>query len=133
MTPDDHLDDINWTRVGEAIKRRMRELRVSQRHLAGLADVSPITIRALQRGVDRSYRTLPLVKLSAALGWGPDGIIRIGRGADPAAIEAEVEAEDRIDVVGLVVDIREQLASIGDRLSRLEDQQSDGLAQRRGA
>jgi hypothetical protein len=112
----------------------MRELHVSQRRLAGIADVSPITIRALQHGIHRSYRTMPLVKLSGALGWGPDGIIRIGRGADPAAIEAEVEADDRIDVVALVVEIREQLDSIGERLSRLEQQQpSNGHAQRRGA
>ena len=113
--------DIDWERVADAIQRRMDELHLTQAAMHELADVSPVTLRKFLRPAwarSEPPRRVSVIGVSTALGWGPDGLFRIGQGEDPEVISAEMAAAgDDTDLGKLLLRIAEQLGAVVEELS----------------
>lgn len=119
---------VDWSRVAEAIQDRMERLAWTQDRLAAESDVSPMTLRHLIHATQDAYRRNTLVKVSTALGWGHDGVDRIGRGEDPQTVEAEVEAANAdVDLVPLLTDLAGQLGAVYTELAPLNDRLDDAV------
>jgi hypothetical protein len=86
----------NWAAVGDAIRERMRELKMSKAGLARETGLSETTIRYIGRH-DRGHRESALVAISGVLRWRYDHLTNILRGqADkntPARAGAGVNLE----------------------------------------
>jgi transcriptional regulator with XRE-family HTH domain len=63
--------------LATAVSDRMAELGLDQRALAVRSGVAPSTIRDLQQGHVRDYRPATLAKLSRALEWPAEALIRL--------------------------------------------------------
>jgi transcriptional regulator with XRE-family HTH domain len=85
--------------IAEVVEGRRRELHLSQRQLAGLADVSPGTISDYLHRRPKDYAYEPLSKVSRALGLGDDGLWEIGHGDDPEAVKARAQEADVADLI----------------------------------
>lgn len=94
----------NWAKVGAAVKQRRSELKISQRRLAHLADISPTTVANLEKG--QAVNTITAVSIAGALSWPPDAIDLLADGTT---------ADELPDVK------RHGHRSVEDRLSSLEE------------
>lgn len=94
------MDDVSrytakdWTRLGDAIRRRRVALGLTQEHLADEAEVSVNTIRNLESGNKARQLTLP--KINRALGWVEDSYLLVLEGGAPVVEEVIDEASDAI-------------------------------------
>jgi transcriptional regulator with XRE-family HTH domain len=76
-----------------ALEQRMDELGLDQRALARRAGVAPATVRQLQHGDARPHMPATLAKLSRALEWPADALVRLLSASDaPAAPGASSRA-----------------------------------------
>lgn len=72
-----------WAVVGRAIDRQLLLYGWSQSDLVRASGVSDLTVRPIQKGEPGNRQTKTLSKISRALGWGGEGLVRILEGADP--------------------------------------------------
>jgi transcriptional regulator with XRE-family HTH domain len=116
VTPDQWQD-----RVGEPIRRRREQLRLSVRGVARVAGISEGLWRQVESGrrvlaedVIRTVSPKPATRaaIAVALGWTPDSIDRLIAGGEPAL--AAPSAGDTDDEVAA------QLAELEERVVRLE-------------
>lgn len=113
----------DWVAVGEAISRRMREIKMSQLDLAALSNVSVATIREIQHhNVSRHRNPRTLASLSEALGWPRRYLEDILHGRPPAEPDEQAAGDDelrsRLDT------LEQHLASIAvmeQRLNQITD------------
>jgi transcriptional regulator with XRE-family HTH domain len=113
------VEDLDWQRVADAIRARLDELVLSQKQLADMADVAPNTLANLLNARATSYRRHVLVKVSSALGWGANGLVRIGQGEDPDAVEADVaQSGDDSDLLAALRRIEDELSAVRRQLGR---------------
>jgi hypothetical protein len=60
-----------------------------------------------------------LVKVSSALGWGANGLVRIGQGEEPDAVEADVaQSGDDSDLLAALRRIEDELSAVRRQLGR---------------
>lgn len=124
------VTDIDWDLVAPAVRRRMDQLALTQTALSELTGVSALTIRRLlglsRREADADgFRRDTLVKVSTALGWGSDGLVRIGRGEDPDVVEADAAMGDQSDVAEMLRAMQAQLDRIEAELSRRREDRDE--------
>jgi len=107
----------DWPAVAEAIRRRLRELDLTQVELAQRSQVSVATIRQLQGGTTEARRRHPrtLRALSEALQWSPDHLEAIADGRDP-----DVDPDEDDPVVVELQHVKDSLAGITARLDVIE-------------
>ena len=107
----------DWPAVAEAIRRRLRELDLTQVELAQRSQVSVATIRQLQGGTTEARRRHPrtLRALSEALRWSPDHLEAIADGRDP-----DVDPDEDDPVVVELQHVKDSLAGITARLDVIE-------------
>lgn len=107
----------DWTRMGQAAKRRRGELGVTQEQLVrpGLAIQ---TIRQIEKGKPDgvAFRPNTLATMSAALRWPADALERIAQGEAPPT-PVPVELTDRVDA--LEANVRAIQADLADSRSML--------------
>lgn len=111
----------DWAQVGQRVKARRQELRMTQLALATAAGTSESTIRVLE-SARRVPATPALRAISQALGWTPDSIERLAAGDEPAepepgAAPAEVAAELQA--------LRDQISVLSERIEELFSQRAD--------
>lgn len=118
-------DRRRWAQVAsELVNHRLAELGWDQAELSRQSEVSPGTLRPLQRGEVHTYRASNLAKVSRALGWPPGRLTAVlsgsqsespqvaapGPTAHPAAASgmdlSDLSAEDRARVEGFVEALR---------------------------
>jgi transcriptional regulator with XRE-family HTH domain len=109
----------DWAAVGEALSRRMRERKISQRDLAAQSNVSVATIREMQHNnVSRHRNPRTLASLSEALGWPRRYLEDILHGRPPAEPDEPDELRSRLDT------LEQRLAAIAvieQRLDQITD------------
>jgi len=104
----------DWVALGDAVTKRMRERRITQKKLAELSKVSTATIRHIQLHTGHHrHGARTLEALSEALDWPPSHLDNVlnGRGLADAAGAADTGNEDEADQ-----------PTLQDRLSSLEEQ-----------
>jgi transcriptional regulator with XRE-family HTH domain len=100
------------------LDHRMRELGLDQRALAERAGVAPATVRQLQQGAAAAPRPTTLAKLSRALDWPPDALVRVLSAVPdtpPPAPERPTYEAPSISPTSLldrVVELEEELAAL---------------------
>jgi transcriptional regulator with XRE-family HTH domain len=65
------------TSLADTLRQRMQELGLDQRQLAQRAGVSAATLRELQQGTTGNQLPSTLAKISRALDWPSDALIRL--------------------------------------------------------
>jgi hypothetical protein len=91
-------DAENWPAVGDAIRERMAQLRISTARLARETELSETTIRYIgqpERGRHRSS----LVAISAVLGWRYDHLTNILRGETHKNTPVIRRSEERLSLM----------------------------------
>lgn len=87
----------DWVALGDAITKRMRERKITQKKLAELSKVSTATIRHIQRHTGHhrpSARTLEA--LSEALDWPPSHLDNVLNGRGLADETDQLTLQDRL-------------------------------------
>jgi len=103
----------DWVAVAEAITRRMRELKMSQRDLAVHSNVSVATIREIQRHrIKRRRNPRTLESLSESLGWPRQHLDAVLNGRLP---------QDPAELAGDDGDLRSRLEQLEQRLGTIVD------------
>jgi transcriptional regulator with XRE-family HTH domain len=110
----------DWTAVGDAITKRLGELRMTQLDLAAQSKVSPATIREIQYNrMPRRRHPRTLEALSEALQWEAGHLSAVLAG-EPGGRHA---AHDDASLQAQVDELRARLDEVQARLARLEDVQ----------
>lgn len=116
-----------WERAAEHINARLAEMAVSQRRFAERANVSAPTVRALQRAEQDAYQPDTLGKVSKALGWQEDGLVRLVLYGEQPEVAPAVDARKYLDEVKAfmaeVTRLRLRLMDLEDRLRRYVEQE----------
>lgn len=73
MDATENTQTDGWTALGREVVKRRKKLRLTQEELVGLGGPSAQTIRAIETGVEGSYRPSTFSKLDHALNWA-DGV-----------------------------------------------------------
>jgi transcriptional regulator with XRE-family HTH domain len=110
----------DWTAVGDAITRRLGELRMTQLDLAAQSKVSPATIREIQYNrMPRRRHPRTLEALSEALQWEAGHLSAVLGGAPgrPDAVHGDASLQAQVD------ELRARLDEVQARLARLEEVQ----------
>jgi transcriptional regulator with XRE-family HTH domain len=103
----------DWVAVAEAITRRMRELKMSQRDLAVHSNVSVATIREIQRHrIKRRRNPRTLESLSESLDWPRQHLDAVLNGRLP---------QDPAELSGDDGDLRSRLEQLEQRLDTIAD------------
>ncbi len=103
----------DWVAVAEAITRRMRELKLSQRDLAVHSNVSVATIREIQRHrIMRRRNPRTLESLSESLDWPRQHLDAVLNGRLP---------QDPAEPAGADGDLRSRLDQMAQRLDTIAD------------
>lgn len=120
------IDDLDWDAVSAAVRARMNDLMLSQRAVADAAGISEITLRHVLRRTQDAFERDTLVQLSRALGWGREGLLRIGKGEDPADVEvAAARTGQDHDTVELLLGINEQVEATAHVLETVRQEVAD--------
>jgi hypothetical protein len=108
-------DAEDWTAVSDAIRKRMRELRMSIAHLGRETGLSETTIRYIGNPAS-GHNKSTLVAISAVLRWRYDYLINILRGEPDknALMKRPAEANLQRLVHDEVDPMKEELASLRD-------------------
>jgi len=116
----------DWVAVAEAITRRMRELKLTQRDLEVHSNVSVATIREIQRHrIKRRRNPRTLESLSESLGWPRQHLDAVLNGRlpqDPAEL-----ARDDGDLRSRLDQLEQRLDTIADVMNRI-DAKIDAIA-----
>jgi transcriptional regulator with XRE-family HTH domain len=90
--PDD-LNNLDWTRLADYLRRRRERLGFTQAELAQSAGVSVATIQNFERG--RVPKTAPtrLTTVVMALGWVRGSGIDIARGLEPTLLKEDADGQ----------------------------------------
>jgi len=111
----------DWDAVAAAINDRMRDLRLTQMDVAAKSGVSIATIRELQHNTaPRRRNPRTLAAISTALRWPADHLERVYEGIAPHSAEAAAPTAEYAEVMSHLDALQEQIESVGERLSRLE-------------
>ena len=86
-------EDADWVTVVDAIRKRMRELKISTAHLARESGLSETTVRYLGKSLSGHNRST-LVALSAVLRWRYDHLINILHGEPEKNVHIKRRTED---------------------------------------
>jgi transcriptional regulator with XRE-family HTH domain len=114
---------LDLAAIGDAVRRRMAEQRLSLEAVARRGGCSKDTVRNIR---DRNHvpRGENLQKVSVGLGWSPDQLAGIGRG-DPYPDEPTLDRIDQLErlqhqTAAEVRQLLDQLGRIAVQLERLE-------------
>lgn len=126
----DSNGDLDWPAVHRAVEKRIEQLkaeikggRFTKGDLAARMGMDRKTVTNLCRS---RVEVDTLRAASQALEWPRDGLERIGQGEDPSTLErrpwlpAPTEHERTLALLG---EIKQEVAALSDRVSRLEDAQ----------
>jgi transcriptional regulator with XRE-family HTH domain len=112
----------DWSAVAAAINERLVELGWRQQQLAERSNVSPSTIREIQRHtVERRRSPRTLESLSVTLGWRPDYLSTVlagGDGGNGANGEGTAQndsqsLDDRLsEIIRILYDLKSDLATV---------------------
>jgi transcriptional regulator with XRE-family HTH domain len=112
----------DWAAVGEAVSRRMREVKISQRDLAAISNVSVATIREIQHNnVSRHRNPRTLASLSEALGWPRRYLEDILNGRTPAEPDEHGEQDELRSRLDTLEQRLAAVAVIEQRLDQITD------------
>lgn len=108
-------DAEDWTAVDDAIRKRMRELKMSTAHLARETGLSETTIRYIGKPAG-GHNKAPLVAIAAVLRWRYDHLINILRGEPEKNVIIRRPAEANLQRL-----LREEVTPVKEELSRLRE------------
>ena len=117
-------EDADWVTVVDAIRKRMRELKISTAHLARESGLSETTVRYLGKSLSGHNRST-LVALSAVLRWRYDHLINILHGEPEKNVHIKRRTEDDmqrlfrdefIPVIELLANFEEIIQKVDTRL-----------------
>jgi hypothetical protein len=117
-------EDADWVTVVDAIRKRMRELKISTAHLARESGLSETTVRYLGKSLSGHNRST-LVALSAVLRWRYDHLINILHGEPEKNVHINRRTEDDIQrlfrdefipVIELLANFEEIIQKVDTRL-----------------
>jgi len=117
-------EDEDWVTVVDAIRKRMRELKISTAHLARESGLSETTVRYLGKSLSGHNRST-LVALSAVLRWRYDHLINILHGEPEKNVHIKRRTEDDmqrlfrdefIPVIELLANFEEIIQKVDTRL-----------------
>jgi hypothetical protein len=108
-------DAEDWTAVDDAIRKRMRELKMSTAHLARETGLSETTIRYIGKPTG-GHNKAPLVAIAAVLRWRYDHLINILRGEPEKNVIIRRPAEANMQRL-----LREEVTPLKEELSRLRE------------
>jgi transcriptional regulator with XRE-family HTH domain len=116
----------DWSAVAATINERLAELGWQQQQLAERSNVSPSTIREIQRHtVERRRSPRTLESLSVTLGWRPDYLSTVlagrdhGNGTNGAGTAQQgIESlDDRLsEIIRILYDLKSDLATVIDHV-----------------
>jgi hypothetical protein len=112
---DDSPSAENWAEVGDAVRERLRELKMSKVRLARETGLSETTIRYLGRTSHKHYRSA-LIAISVVLRWRHDHLTNILRGQPEKNTPANPLAGTSINRL-LYAEVR----PLKDEISRLKE------------
>ena len=119
MTDAERVSDEDWDAVAEAIRHRLAETRMTQMDVASRARLSLTTVRELQHNLNpRRRRPQTLAAVSEALGWPPDYLDQVLRGARPEPHDDEV----RDPVLHALDCLGQEIRELRDRVEQIEHQ-----------
>lgn len=106
--------DERWAALGQAIRRQLRLYTWNQTDLIRESGVSNMTIRPVMAGEPGNRQEKTLAKISRALGWGGEGIVRILEGADPEQYIQDQRDEEAVidlnsEVAHLPLEVQRQI------------------------
>jgi hypothetical protein len=103
----------DWAAVSDAIRKRMRELKMSTAHLARETGLSETTIRYIGSPAS-GHNKSTLVAISAVLRWRHDHLINILRGEPDKNVPMKRQAEASLQrlLYDEINPVKEQLASL---------------------
>jgi hypothetical protein len=106
-------DEEDWVAVVDAIRKRMRELKMSTAHLARETGLSETTVRYIGQSLS-GHNKSTLVAIAAVLRWRYDHLVNILHGEPEKNVHIKRRSED--DIQRLLRDeftpVKEQLASL---------------------
>jgi transcriptional regulator with XRE-family HTH domain len=112
----------DWAAVAAAINERLRELGWQQQQLAERSNVSPSTVREIQRHtVERRRSPRTLESLSVTLGWRPDYLSTVLAGGDGGngtngvgtAQDGIESLDDRLrEIIRILYDLKSDIATV---------------------
>lgn len=79
-------DPAAWKEVGDRLRARRMELRMTIEEVAEKGDTSPVSVSNLEAGERTSYRLLTLSRVASGLGWQFDAIPTMLAGGEPRVI-----------------------------------------------
>ena len=104
-------DQAAWKAVGERLRARRMDLRMTIEEVAEEGRTSPVSVSDLETGERSSYRLLTLAKVAGGLGWQADAIPTMLAGGEPQVITMKSEVlETRVRL------LEEQVAELIDRV-----------------
>jgi transcriptional regulator with XRE-family HTH domain len=119
VTDAERASGEDWDAVAEAIRHRLAETRMTQMDVASRARLSLTTVRELQHNLNpRRRRPQTLAAVSEALGWPPDYLDQVLRGARPEPHEDEV----RDPVLHALDCLGREIQELRDRVEQIERQ-----------
>jgi transcriptional regulator with XRE-family HTH domain len=119
VTDAERASGEDWDAVAEAIRHRLAETHMTQMDVASRARLSLTTIRELQHNPNpRRRRPQTLAAVSEALGWPPDYLDQVLRGARPEPHDDEV----RDPVLHALDCLGREIQELRDRVEQIERQ-----------
>jgi hypothetical protein len=111
----------DWGAVVDAIRKRMRELKMSTAHLARETGLSETTVRYIGQSLS-GHNKSTLVAIAAVLRWRYDHLVNILHGEPEKNVHIKRRTED--DMQRLLRDevspVKEQLASLREIVQRVD-------------
>jgi hypothetical protein len=106
----------DWTAVGQAIRERMLELRMSAMQLTQESGLSPMTIRHIGEPMTKRRTQSTLVAISAVLGWRYDHLTNILHGEPEKNLPTTSPLEQHFENLlrAEVGPVKEEVAGIRD-------------------
>lgn len=117
-----------WALVADAVRARLKELRLTQMEAASRAGVSLATIQELVQGLPRRRQPRTLAAVSAALGWPAEHLsLLLASDAQSESAKELLESPISLDEVDREIRaIRKELDRINRRLAALEAETPEG-------
>lgn len=112
------MRDTRWEQVGDAVRARITELRLTNAEVQRRSGVSDKTLTGYLNG-EPIRRADKARGLCEALGWTPDSIDRILDGDEPVVAGADGDLAARIDAFEKATDAR--FSSLEDQMAAMRD------------
>jgi transcriptional regulator with XRE-family HTH domain len=107
--------------IGRVVDARMRELNLSARQLGDIAEVDANAVSSIRKGEARHRQRAILQRLSGALGWPENALVRVQDGAlDPDSLSTLVISDGwvRASYLRDVAQAARDLARLAERAAR---------------